>query len=365
MSTFLDLAAAELRLNEAEKALLMEAAIRSFDEFHSVLKNNPSLARMMADVRWDDLLRRLEPLLSERYRQRLDMPPREMTLGAGFELRVGIVGQPDDWPARDKPESLTDANDVDLLTLQERGWPPRDQGRGKPTCVGFAVAAAMERARRGTPAMDVQRLAPVFLYNRTVRSPGHPKFKGGGTRITLAHQTLGNTGICLHDIWPDDTDPATNPPQPVIMAASQMRDTTPQCWNLGRIVPRWSGPARAVYELLKQGRPVAISVPVFMDPATKVSAWQAGDAPFTGKVPEPLRSQKKARMGHAVCVLGFQKDPQERLGGWFIFRNSEGTEWAQEAPGDPSQRPFVPFPGYGAISAGYMHDHVVEIFAPR
>lgn len=69
-------------------------------------------------------------------------------------------------------------------------------------------------------------------------------------------------------------------------------------------------------------------------------------------------------MGHAVCILGFQPDPNEALGGWFIFRNSLGERWSTDPPilGDVTP-PIVPEAGYGAISARHIEEHVYEIFA--
>jgi len=77
-----------------------------------------------------------------------------------------------------------------------------------------------------------------------------------------------------------------------------------------------------------------------------------------------------AVLAHAVCILGFQPAPEEALGGWFIFRNSLGLRFAENAPDAARRRadgtprtPFVPDNGY-ALSASHLEAHLWEILAP-
>jgi hypothetical protein len=59
----------------------------------------------------------------------------------------------------------------------------------------------------------------------------------------------------------------------------------------------------------------------------------------------------------------FQPDASEPGGGWFIFRNSVGLNWASGI--SPSvEPPHVPARGYGAISATYVEGHCWEYFSP-
>jgi hypothetical protein len=82
-------------------------------------------------------------------------------------------------------------------------------------------------------------------------------------------------------------------------------------------------------------------------------------------VRDPVKGAPKPEMGHAVCIVGFQPDPDEALGGWFIFRNSLGQRWSKYAPvqGDVTL-PVVPEQGFGALSATHLEQYVYEIFAP-
>jgi len=67
--------------------------------------------------------------------------------------------------------------------------------------------------------------------------------------------------------------------------------------------------------------------------------------------------------GHAVCIIGYLKDPKVAGGGWFICRNSWGLEWASEAnAAQPFAIPGLPGRGYGVISVEYLDTHCSEIF---
>ena len=103
------------------------------------------------------------------------------------------------------------------------------------------------------------------------------------------------------------------------------------------------GTARRVYNHLAQGRPVAIAVPVFAR-ADGSSATNWSSAITSGEVLDPF-SDRVFAGGHAVCVVGFQPDPAEANGGWFIFRNSVGGNWASGFQPD-GEAPRVPARGF-------------------
>jgi hypothetical protein len=63
--------------------------------------------------------------------------------------------------------------------------------------------------------------------------------------------------------------------------------------------------------------------------------------------------------GHAVCVVGFEPDPEEPMGGYFIARNSWGTLWASLAPSPGDSH--SPAAGYGEISASYVDAYLWEL----
>ena len=64
--------------------------------------------------------------------------------------------------------------------------------------------------------------------------------------------------------------------------------------------------------------------------------------------------------GHAVCVTGFEPDASERVGGWFIIRNSWNNGWATQSPAPGYYSPEI---GYGQISATYIDQYLWEMMA--
>jgi hypothetical protein len=97
-------------------------------------------------------------------------------------------------------------------------------------------------------------------------------------------------------------------------------------------------------------RPVAVSMLVFKDPVGGRDNWSTLVGRSFGEVLDPPPTSVVSS-GHAVCIVGFRPDPTERLGGFFLFRNSWGPHWGRQAQ---------PEPGYGFLSAGQLEDYCIE-----
>jgi C1A family cysteine protease len=104
-------------------------------------------------------------------------------------------------------------------------------------------------------------------------------------------------------------------------------------------------PAR-LRSVLDEGRPVAISVPVYN------SWYQNPDTHVFGFVSMPLPTSL-LRGGHAMCIAGYDWDEGFAGGGYFILRNSWGATWAPESPLAP---------GYGALPFLYVEKYAWEAF---
>jgi hypothetical protein len=107
---------------------------------------------------------------------------------------------------------------------------------------------------------------------------------------------------------------------------------------------------------------VAIAVPVVH--SGSATNWMHPDTVRFGVVGDPPRGwvpPETDGMGHAVCVVAFHRDPAEPAGGWFVFRNSHGLDWARAAPA--AVRPRVPHAGFGAISASYVDGYCWEMLS--
>jgi hypothetical protein len=383
MWPFLDEARGALGLNDAELDWLHAANIRSFDALHAMLLASPSLATHPA-IRRNALVEALSTgparmLLSERYRGLFDAPVPDfplMPLPAPGTTAAPVPVPVPNWPAPGGPAvfGAADPSEVSLLGALRTVWAVRDQMPHSAACVGFAVAAAMERVMLGQGQGAPAPLSALFVYQRIpVRFPKDPFVLvqvgprlDGPTRLSEAAEVLRSEGICPRPAWPDTVPPNARPGGAEVQQATVGRRAATDYWDLDPThFIRPDAVARVILDLLQQGRPVAVTLPEFRDPAAPpgVTNWRNPYAYPTGIVGDRPPGWVIAPSGHAVCILGFVRDLTELQGGWFIFRNSWGVEWGGSAPdkGAPVQ---VPRPGYGAMSARHAQEAVWEILAP-
>lgn len=62
---------------------------------------------------------------------------------------------------------------------------------------------------------------------------------------------------------------------------------------------------------------------------------------------------ERASSGHCMALVGYQDDRRYSGGGYFIVRNSWGTDWAPKSPYGP---------GYGMIPYAFIEEHCSEAF---
>ena len=139
-----------------------------------------------------------------------------------------------------------------------------------------------------------------------------------------AQKILATQGICRWETCPYDTDLDVHHlegPPPSVVATTE--GGANRVANADYQPEQGPGTARRVYNHLAQGRPVAIAVPVFAR-ADGSSATNWSSAITSGEVLDPF-SDRVFAGGHAVCVVGFQPDPAEANGGWFIFRTASAA----------------------------------------
>ncbi len=200
------------------------------------------------------------------------------------------------------------------VDLHQRMPSIRDQGR-RGTCVAHACVAVREFLL-GEASTQID-LSEQFLYWSCKQRDGLVGFPG--TYLSTGIGCLKEEGVCREEVWLYNPEPLEgNEGQGPPPENAQM-DAAKYC-----IIGSTSLPARSV-SVLKQvlaGRqPVVFVVPVF-------NYWWTVPTSFTGDIRLPLPYVDESVGGHAMCLVGYEDDPQVPGGGYFLARNSWGTDWA-------------------------------------
>jgi hypothetical protein len=185
-----------------------------------------------------------------------------------------------------------------------------------------------------------------------------------GSSLEFARDALALRGICEEALWPYNGMPGPSVTQATATDPSR-RAQTEATANAIAASSYSKAPgisAALVIAVLNQGRPAALSLPIFRDPIfpTGPSNWTTPAGWSYGRVLNPIGRAVVAG-GHAVLALGFEPDPDEPTGGYFIVRNSWGSVWASQAPSPGNSH--APAPGYGEISATYVDAYLWELLA--
>jgi hypothetical protein len=215
------------------------------------------------------------------------------------------------------------------VDLRERIPPVRNQG-ARGTCVAFACTAVREfllgeESARGD-------LSEQFLYWDCKQWDGYP---GSGTWIRVGMARLRQDGVCTEPVWPYNPHPIAGnegqgpPPGDAVEMAADHRIGASD-----KLRARWVDTLR---QALADGRPVAFAVPVF-------TYWFTEPVRSTGDVRLPLSTDNEEG-GHAMCIVGYEDDPEVAGGGFFLVRNSWGTTWAGGSAVEP---------GYARIPYAYI-----------
>ncbi|MEM7254698.1 MAG: C1 family peptidase [Pseudomonadota bacterium] len=308
-------------------------------------------------------------LLSE-LRRREKQAPSDSTPGDSYRRRPN-------WNLAGEPT-------VDLGKDFVGSWPAEFQGK-RNTCVAFAVKSCLELQIARKSESNPKLLSAQFLYYHMRKSDPDqtpPGWCTGATKLGYARSVLAENGICVEADRTYDLDAEGDGPAPSPQAEAAAVKYPEGCYADYPSVDKrpTRGVARQVYDQLNtHQRPVAIALLMFKtnggqtnwtfdDPTMTQDPWDSGIVRGPGEpkavniVGETVYESLEA-LGHAVCVIGFQQDPEEATGGWFIFRNSWGMDFANRFQ-SMGAVPRVPAAGFGAISATYVDNYCWEWFSP-
>lgn len=355
-SDFVKSFAAEEKLTEEEVQVLEAANVRTPEDVDSLVRGFPSITAL--GLRLPLISNAVATQVSAAYTSigaAMAARPPQVALGAAPPPGVpyglqSAAGLPPAAPGASPPSAAA----IDLrLPL----WPVRDQGQ-RGTCVAFGATACVEQFGT-TPSGSTPDDAEQFLYWAIKDHSADPNKSRDGTWLQFARDMFITDGICDETLCPYVGTPAVpvKGPTPTAGAVANARART---HTASTYLPRPTNAATQVHLLLQRGWTVAISLPVFQDPALPngPNNWTTAVGWAYGRILNPpLRSVVVG--GHCVCVTGFVPDPAEDNGGYFIIRNSWGAAWANLAPSPGNSH--APEPGYGEVSASYVDMYCWEL----
>ena len=351
-------------LSQREKAILRSSQITTAEELYSLMQSFPSLAKYGVDrARLSNIgARESDPSfiqVANRSKSATNAKKRSQ-LGAFYPAqapaRLGFkVPLPTDEAAETfASQSLQHYTQTIKYVVPDEKWPIRDQG-ARGTCVAFAMVACreyIEFSRKG----DYLPLSEQFLYWGAKRKDQRPHLSG--TFIRYATLACSDYGICEGKHWPYNKDVLTgNETHEGDQSPSDqaLEDARSRIYTDKRAIKgQDSGNAEKLLLALQSSQhPIPISVPVFKDEGEESDNWTTDVTLTSGKVLDPPPTSEVVG-GHAVCVTGWIPHKSELLGGFFVFRNSWGKDWATNPPNRPR--------GYGIISASYIDRYLWEMY---
>jgi Papain family cysteine protease len=342
-SDFVERISQQLGLLPIEIAVLRSSGVQSFEDIDSLLRNFPSIENAGVRVpRLSSAVVRQTGAHFSALAANISKPLTRPVLGFGAAHPKGAQSAPGTRvpipPASAgsaPPPPPPGASAAGKIDLRPPNWRVRNQG-SRGTCVAFATTACVEHYI-GSPGVPPD-LSEQFLYCTIKTKTSDPRKNADGTLLEYARDALSAYGICDESLWPYvgasiagniSQAGGGNPSAPATAAAAS------HCYTAGsyQIFNASGSGAQAVLNLLQNGQPVAITLPVFTDPAVPNGPdnWGTASGWAYGRVLNPPPTAI-ATDGHAVCVVGYEPDPTEPTGGYFVFRNSWDVTWANQTP---------------------------------
>jgi C1A family cysteine protease len=211
---------------------------------------------------------------------------------------------PDKLDKRDHPYLLTGASQSSVVDLRPYCSSIENQGN-LGSCTGQAIAGAIELLhKRASRTLDVSRL---FIYYYERQYIGTVNYDSGAY-IRDGIKVCYTYGAPVESLWPYNINKfRTVPPSTAIKDAAKRKVTSYQR------VSDFNG----VIDAVASGHPVVVGFTVY-------SSFESNSVAKTGVMPYPNTSKERVLGGHAVLIVGYNKNRNV-----FIVRNSWGTGWGE------------------------------------
>jgi C1A family cysteine protease len=209
---------------------------------------------------------------------------------------------PDKLDKRDHPYLLTGASQSSVVDLRPYCSSIENQGN-LGSCTGQAIAGAIELLhKRASRTLDVSRLF-IYYYERSMISTVN---YDSGAYIRDGIKVCYTYGAPVESLWPYNINKfRTLPPSTAMQDAAKRKVTSYQR------VADFNG----VIDAVASGYPVVVGFTVY-------SSFESNSVARTGVMPYPNTSTERVLGGHAVLIVGYNKNRNV-----FIVRNSWGSGW--------------------------------------
>ena len=205
---------------------------------------------------------------------------------------------------RDHPYLLTGASQASVVDLRPYCSPIEDQGN-LGSCTGNAIAGAIELMdKKNGRTLDVSRLF-IYYYERLYEGTVN---YDSGAYIRDGIKVCYTYGAPVESLWPYNINKFRTPPVAAAITDAAKRKVTSY---------QRAADFNAVIDALASGYPVVIGFSVY-------SSFESNSVARTGVMPYPDTSREQLLGGHAVLIVGYNKNRNV-----FIVRNSWGTSWGE------------------------------------
>ena len=203
---------------------------------------------------------------------------------------------------RDHPYQLTNKTQSNVVDLRQYCSLIENQGN-LGSCTGNAIAGAIELLhKRQKRTLDISRLF-IYYYERVLIGTVN---YDSGAYIRDGIKVCYKFGAPTENLWPYNISKfRTVPPKEALLDAAKRKVTSYQR----------AADFKAVIDAITSGYPVTIGFSVY-------SSFDTNSVARTGIMPYPDIKKEKLLGGHAVLLVGYNKNNNT-----FIARNSWGTNW--------------------------------------
>ena len=206
---------------------------------------------------------------------------------------------------RDHPYRLTGATQSNIVDLRQYCSSIEDQGK-LGSCTGNAIAGAIELLhKRQNRTLDISRL---FIYYYERMFIGTVNYDSGAY-IRDGIKACYTYGAPTENLWPYNISKFKMQPHKTAIVDALKRKVTSYQRALD---------FNQVIDSITSGYPVTIGFNVY-------SSFDSPAVAKTGFMPYPDVNKERLLGGHAVLLVGYNKDNNI-----FIARNSWGTRWGDK-----------------------------------